>query len=207
MIIVKNSINLRGIVLTWTILTSTFFWTSTMRLLLKPEISSWRIFTVGGKGLMGEFWLPPLVVFIALFLFYLEGRGKLRPIYHILLICWHLAITGLFIYGSMQSNARISFGTWGVRLDLIWLVVPLAVFSILAIILVIQESRGQSLVVQLKWYRVDWKTLAIAVMLFPVALLFFRLGEGFNWLVKIAVIVTIIQWILIAEALGRPNSK
>ena len=39
----KKIINLRGIVLLWTVLITTFFWTSTMRLLLKPEISSWRI--------------------------------------------------------------------------------------------------------------------------------------------------------------------
>lgn len=178
-----------------------------MRLLLKPEISSWSIFNVGGKGLMGDFWLPPLIVLISLFLFYLEGRGKLRPIYHILLIGWHLAITGVFIYGSLQSNAKISFGTWGISLDFIWLVIPIALFSILAILLVIQEIRRQILIPTFKWKHIDWKTLVLAAVLFPVAFLFFRLGEGFNWLVKIAVIVTIIQWILLTESIGRPQSK
>jgi hypothetical protein len=176
-----------------------------MRLLLKPEISSWRIFNIGGKGAMGDFWFPPLIVLIALFLFYLEGRGRLRPIYHILLIGWHLTLTGVFIYGSLQSNAKISFGTWGISFDFIWLVVPLAAFLILAIILVIQENRGSLSIPIFKWSQIDWKTLGIAALLLPVAFIFFRFGEGFNWLVKIAVILTIIQWILLTEALGRPD--
>ncbi|MBN1363350.1 MAG: hypothetical protein JW976_00960 [Syntrophaceae bacterium] len=176
-----------------------------MRLLLKPEISSWRIFNVGGEGIIGDFWLPPLIVLIALFLFYLEGRGKFRPIYHILLIGRHLVITGVFIYSSMQSNAKISFGTWGISPDFIWLVVPLAAFSILAIILVIQEIRGHSLVPTFKWNQLDWKAFGVAAILFPVTFIFFRFGEGFNWLVKIAVVVTIIQWILLSEAVGRPD--
>jgi hypothetical protein len=178
-----------------------------MRLLLKPEISSWSIFSVGGKGLVGDFWLPPLIVLIALFLFYLEGRGKLRSIYHILLLSWHLVITSVFIYGSLQTNAKISFGTWGISLDFFWLVIPLATFSILAIILVIQESRGQISIPTFKWKHIDWKTLALSAILFPIAFLFFRLGDGFNWLVKIAVIVTIFQWILLTESIGRPQSK
>ncbi|KQC06888.1 MAG: hypothetical protein APR54_06650 [Candidatus Cloacimonas sp. SDB] len=60
----KKSNKLRSIVLAWTILTTTFFWTSTMRILLKPEISSWKIITFGGRGGMGEFWLLPAIVII-----------------------------------------------------------------------------------------------------------------------------------------------
>lgn len=73
---------LRSIVLTWTIITTTFFWTSSMRMIFKPEISSWRIFNLGGEGSVGDYWFPPLVVIFALFLFYLEGRGRHRSVYH-----------------------------------------------------------------------------------------------------------------------------
>lgn len=200
-------IGIRGIVLTWTILTTTFFWTSTMRILLKPEISSWSIFSVGGKGFMGEFWLPPLIVILALFMFYLEGRGRLRPLFHTLLLGWHLTITGAFIYGSLQTDSMISFGTWGISLSFIWLVFPLAIFSVLAIVMVIQEIRGRRSVPVHEWNRINWSAIAIAALLLPVALILFRLGTGFNWIVKLAVATTIIQWILLAEAVGRPELK
>lgn len=202
----ESIINLRGIVLTWTILTTTFFWTSTMRILLKPEISSWSIFNFGGKGFMGQFWLPPLIVLFALLMFYLEGRGKIRILYHIMLLGWQMLVTGVIVYGSLQTDAKISFGTWGVSMSFLWLVLPFILFLILAIILVIQELRGKYIIPEFEWFRINLKPFIIAILLFPVALMFFRLGEGFNWLIKIAVATTISQWIMLTETLGRPNA-
>ena len=176
-----------------------------MRMLLKPEISSWRLLGVGGRGVAGDFWLPPLIVLIALFIFYLEGRGRLRPLYHILLIGWHLTITGIFLYGSLRPNSIVSFRTWGIEFSFIWLVIPLAAFSILAIVLTHQEMRGHYPVPVFGWSRINWKTLGVAVLLLPIALIFFRMGTGFDLMVKIAVALTILQWILLTEALGRPH--
>ncbi|MBS4035357.1 MAG: hypothetical protein KGZ85_12880 [Ignavibacterium sp.] len=200
----SNKLNLRAVVLTWTILTTTFFWTSTMRILFKPEISSWSIFGLGGKGFIGDFWLLPLIILFALFIFYLEGRGRLRILYHILLIIWHLLITAGIVYGSFQSDANISFGTWGISFSFIWLVIPFVLFLLLAIALVILELSGKYKIPRFDWTKINWKPFLIALLLFPVALLFFRSGTGFNWLVKIAVASTIIQWILLTETFGRP---
>ncbi len=52
MTLLRNTVLLRPVV------TTTFFWTTTMRMVLKPEISQWQIFGVGGRGMEGEFWLP-----------------------------------------------------------------------------------------------------------------------------------------------------
>jgi len=197
---------LRSIVLVWTILTTTFFWTSTMRLIFKPEISSWKIITFAGRGGMGEFWLLPAIAIIAIFLFYLEGRGRLRSIYHILLIGWHLLITTIVVLGSIQSDTAITFGAWGITLDFVWLIAPFAIFLVLAFILVKHEIQAIIPVPVFKWGQINWKKLAAAVILLPVAYFLFQLGTGYNWIVKIAIIITIAQWILIAEALGRPNS-
>ncbi|KQC13999.1 MAG: hypothetical protein APR63_06565 [Desulfuromonas sp. SDB] len=176
-------------------------------MIFKPEISSWKIFNIGGKGFMGESWLPPLIVIFALFFFYLEGRGKFRLIYHILLISWHFTITGLFIYGSFSDDAIITFATWGISLSFILVVVPLAVFSIIAVISVIQEIRGCFLIPTFKWNQINWRILGFAAILFPVAFIFFQLGTGFNLMIKIAVMITIIQWILLIDGLGRPDSE
>ena len=203
----KRIINLRGIVLAWTILITTFFWTSTMRLLLKPEISSWRIMDFGGKGAMGQVWLLPLIVLIALFLFYIEGRGKLRLLYYILLISFHLSITTILVYGSIQSNSIVSFGAWGISISFYWLTLPFLFFSLLAILLVIQETRGYLHVPHFGWNQINLKKIGFVGILLPVALVFFSIGEGFNLIVKIAIIITIIQWILLTEGLGRPNQK
>lgn len=196
---------LRAPVLIWNVLTTTFFWTTTMRMLLKPEISGWGIFNFGGEGLTGDYWLPPLIVLFALLVFYLEGRGKFRSIYHIMIISWNLLITGAVAYGSFQSSTQVSFDTWGVNISMIWLLVPFILFLILTVALVVQETNGKYLIPCYNWSKINWKPLVMALLLFPVAFLFFRLGEGFNWYVKIAVGATIIQWILLTEVLGRPH--
>lgn len=203
MVLKLNS--LRTIILTWTLLTTTFFWTSTMRILFKPDISSWRIFELGGKGFVGEFWFPPLIAIIALFAFYLEGRGKYRLIFYFLLISWHILISGLVLYGSFSSDSVISFGTWGIALSMKWLVLPFKIFLVLAIFYVFQEYRIINSIPLYKWNEVNKKLIITAVLLFPVSFLFFHLGEGFNLMVKIAVVVTIIQWILLVETVGRPD--
>lgn len=196
--------NLRGIVLTWTVITSTFFWTSTMRIIFKPEISSWSIFWFSGKGFEGEFWLLPLLILFALSIFYLEGRGKVRQVYHTLLLLWHSLITGVIIYGSAQPETKISFGTWGLSVFLIWLVIPFVFFWAASALLVYKESKSSSHIPVYNWTTINLKPLVVALALSIIVLFFFSLGTGFNWLVKIAVGTTIVQWILLTEAFGKP---
>jgi hypothetical protein len=178
-----------------------------MRILLKPEISAWSIFNLGGKGFMGAFWLPPLIMLFALFLFYLEGRGRIRPLYHSMIISWQILISCVIIYGSFQPEAEISFGTWGITLSFIWLVIPFLLFLVLTAIHVIQEIKNPDNIPVYGWIRLNWHPLIIAILIFPFAYIFFRIGTGFNWLVKIAVGSTIIQWIMLTESLGRPYTK
>lgn len=198
---------LRSWVLTWTVLTTTFFWTTTMRMLFKPEISDWSLFSVGGKGLSGSFWLPPLVALLAVGLFYLEGRGKWRTLYHAGLISWQLALTALIAYGSWDGTGHISFGTWGITLDFYWLLLPVVIFVLLAVLLVSKERKSPASVPQHPWTSWNRRPFLLALLLLPSIILFFRLGTGFNWQVKLAVGACIVQWILLTEAVGRPYAS
>ncbi len=197
---------LRNIVSIWMVLTTTFLWTSTMRVLFKPEISSWAVFGIGGKGFEGDFWLLVIAVIMALFGFYIYGRGRCRTLYHVLLVIWNLVITGLVIYGTIQSDSKINFDTWGIEMSFVWLVLPFALFLVLSVFHVIGERKADHLPIS-SWGEIDWQALIIAVLLIIPALIFFRLGQGFNWQVKIAVASTIIQWIMLVEALRYPFDK
>ncbi|MBT8324556.1 MAG: hypothetical protein KJO96_04590 [Winogradskyella sp.] len=198
--------NLRTIVLIWTILTTTFFWTTTMRLFFKPEISTWGIFNLGGTGLSGDFWFPPLICLLALVGFYIEGRGKLRSLVYIMLISWNLLITGAIAYGSSQPDAEATFAAWGITISFLWLLLPFVLFLFIAVVFVVQEIKDRILIPRYNWSKIRRKPLIIALLLFPVAILFFQLGTGLNWLIKIAIVATIIQWILLTEAVGRPSN-
>jgi hypothetical protein len=206
----KNRFDLRSIVMTWTLITSTFTWTPTMRLLLKPEISNWNIFSVGGSGGSGQFWVLPLLATALLCLFYIEGRGRLRWLFHGLLLAWHLPVTLAFVYGSIWVGTGASFqgAMWGIDVPFAWLAPPFALFATLAIILVIRETRGTLPVQVFHWKQISWSKLGLATLLLPIAFAFFRMGEGFDTMVKIATVATILQWILLAEALGhRPGTS
>jgi hypothetical protein len=201
-------LDLRGVVLAWTILTTTFAWTPTMRLLLKPEISHWSIFGLGGSGGSGPFWVLPVVAGFALLLFYVEGRGRLRPLFHGLLLIWHIPLAATVIYWSLQRGTEAEFmgAAWGVTIPFPLLAVPFAFFAFLALVLVVRESRGALPVPVSPWGQVHWGKVAVAGLLLPVAAVFFRLGDGFDIMVKIAIAATVLQWILLAEALGRQQN-
>jgi len=207
---IKLRFDLRSIVMAWTLITSTFIWTPTMRLLLKPEISQWKIFGVGGSGGSGLFWLLPLLATVILCLFYIEGRGRLRWLFHGLLLAWHLPITLAFVCGSIWGGAGTSFqgAMWGINVPFAWLAPPFALFATLAVVLVIRETRGTLSVQVFHWKEVSWRNLGLATLLLPIAFAFFRMGEGFDTMVKIATVATIFQWIFLAEGLGhRPRSR
>ena len=178
-----------------------------MRLFMKPEISDWSMFDFKGRGLNGDYWFPIVIVLYALFMFFLEGRGKLRSLFHVSLIVWHLGLTLAVTFGSMQQNADITFGAWGVSLSLKWLIAPLALFTVLAIMYVIAERRKRIKIVVSAWNQVNWKTLVLILGLFPISYFLFHFGHGFNFLVKLAIVINIIQWILLSEALGRQESE
>ena len=198
-------LTLRDVVLTWTLLTTTFSWTSSMRMLMKPEISSWQIFAVGGEGASGQFWLPPLVAVVALLAFYVEGRGRYRPLFHTWLIAWHAGLTALAVLGSVHADTEISFGTWGIHFAVGWLAAPFAVFLCLAVVMVAREVRGG--VPVYPWHAINWRVLGVATLLFVPAFVLFRVGEGFDGFVKLAVATAILQWVLFVEALGRPRRR
>ena len=123
------------------------------------------------------------------------------------MISLHLSLTAILIYGSTKSDSTATFGAWGIKISFLWLSLPFIIFSLLAIFLVIQETRGYVKVPQYGWNKINLKKIGFVVILLPVALVFFSIGEGFNLIVKIAIIITIIQWILLTEGLGRPNQK
>jgi hypothetical protein len=203
----RQKAGLREVVLTWTALITTFFWTSLLRVILKPEISSWRILNIGGKGIEGNFWFLPLVVLLVLFIFYLEGRGKLRVLFYILYFVMHLVFAAVIVYSGLQEGSEISFRTWGITLPIIWLVVPFVIFLILSVVWMIRELEGKLSVPEQDWNKVDRKTILFAAVLFPFAIFFFSIGKGFDLFVKLAIITTLLQWLLLTESLGRRSRR
>ena len=205
----RPRLDIRGPVLAWTIFTTTFLWTPTMRLLYKPEISHWNLFGLSGTGRTGAFLVFPGLVILALTLFYLGGRSRFRPLFYGLLLAWHVGMTLALLITAFGIGLDTNFigAAWGFKIRLWVLAIPFGLFAIGAIIWVWQEARGKLEVVTKCWHDVAWSRLLIVAIFVPLVALAFRLGDGYGILVKVAIVITIIQWILLAEALGGSAKK
>lgn len=200
-----RGLDLRGVVMGWTLFTTTFTWTPTMRMFLKPEVSNWSLFGLSGSGREGAYWVFPVAACAALLLFYLEGRGRLRPLVWVLLLAWHLPVTAAFAYGAAAAGpeARFVGAAWGWEVPLWILSMPFLLFSGLVVLRITQEARGASTVPVAGWLDLDWWALVGALLLLPVAVLFFALGgSGYDGLVRTAIAATVVQWILLGVGLN-----
>lgn len=205
-----NLLWLPGVVLAWTAFTTTFLWTVTTRGLFRPEISTWSVMGWGGGGREEGFWAFPTLAALALLLFYLEGRGRLRPLFHALLLSWHLAVTGIVLGGTLAAGDGAYFegAMWGVRVPLAVLALPFAGFAALTVWWIAREVGGRSRTPTAAWGQIDRRALAIALLLLPAAALSFALGEGFDGPTKLATGLVVVQWILLTRALShRPSGS
>lgn len=200
----------RGIVSAWTLFTSVFVWTPTMRMLLKPEVSQWKVGSFQGIGRSGLWWLFPLAALLILLFFYLEGRGRFRPLVHALLLAWHLPLTAAIVYWAISggTDAHFEGAGWGARIPLVVVAIPFTAGSILAVAWVVLERSGSLHVPVWPWSDIGRGRILVALALFPLAIAFYRWGEGFDWRTRVAIATSILQWILLAGGLqSHPASR
>ena len=57
------------------------------------------------------------------------------------------------------------------------------------------------------WSAIHWPTLGLALLLLPVAAVLFQRGEGIGWTTRFATAATILQWILLTQALSNRPPK
>lgn len=200
---------LGGVVMAWTVLTTTFLWTPTMRGLFRPDISSWSVMGFEGSGRGDSFWLFPALAAGALLVFYLYGRNRLRTLLHALLMAWHGLLVFIVVAGILQEGGGGLFqgAMWGVSVSLIALAVPLVGFLALTVIWITRERRSKRAPDVRSWGAVDLRALAFGLLLLPVAIVLFRIGEGIDWPTRLATAASIVQWILFTEALSNPEPR
>lgn len=192
----------------WTVFTTAFLWTATMRGLLRPEISSWAVIGLSGSGRSGSFWVFPSLAIVALAGFYLYGRRRCRPAVHALVAAWHGLLALVVASGIAQQGAVASFegATWGVELPLWVLAAPVVGGFAAATAWVIADRRAGDRRVQ-AWGAIDRRALVLAILLLPVVVLLFSAGSGFDWLTRLATAATILQWVLLVQAVSHAEPE
>lgn len=168
-----------------------------------PELANWKAGPLEGAGRSDFWWAFPLAALLALFAFYLQSRGRLRPVFHALLLGWHLALAGLFCAAVVDHglNATFQGKAWGVEIPLVLLVLPFLLGAALAVVWAVGEARGTLTVQRRSWRAVNWRLLGIGLLLFIPAIAFYRFGEGFDLWVRLGIVTSVVQWILPVQGL------
>lgn len=193
---------LEAVVVAWTVFTTAFLWTATMRGLFRPDISTWSVLGLSGTGRGGSFWVFPALAMAALVVFYLYGR-RLRSTVHGFVLVWH-GLLVLMVAPALLRAEPASFegATWGVQLPLWILVVPV-VGGFVATGAWVLADRGAADAVARPWGAIDGRALALAVALLPVAAALFAVGDGVDWPTRGATAAAILQWVLLAQAVSH----
>jgi hypothetical protein len=193
----------------WTVFTTTFLWTPTMRGFLRPDVSMWSIMGLSGSGREGSFWMFPTLAVLALACFYLDGRGRARTLVHAFLVVWHALLAWIVFQGTIRTGGTGYFegAMWGVRVPLWILTVPFAAACCLTVVVVVLEQRGRRVVPRRRWTAINRRDLVLAVLLLPVAAAFFWSGEGIDWPTRLGTAATIVQWILLTQALATSGNE
>lgn len=98
-------------------------------------------------------------------------------------------------------------GAWGVRIPLFIVSIPFIAGSILAITWVAMERMGSLRVMVSEWSDVRRGPIIVALVLFPLAIIFYVWGGAFDWRVRLAIAISVLQWILLAGGLQDQPSE
>lgn len=190
-----------GPVMFWTVLTTVFAWLPLVRIIGRPEGYQWSIGGLSGRGTDGAYWIFILLTLYALILLFTAYRGP-RSLFYTMLIVWHLAVTAVVVTGTVFGGWDASIQGQGLRWILpLWiLAIPCCAFAVLGIAWTVLDSRGGGAGEPAAWTRTNSGRLGASLLLLVGALVLFRAGTNYNWVTAMAIIATVLHWILLAES-------
>ena len=191
-----------GVVMAWTIFTTVFVWLPIVRALARPQGYEWGLFGLRGVGLGRSFWIFPLLALYAALLFG-HAWWRHRGLFRALLLVWHLGWTVLLTRGMLSQGLAATWQGqgWGFSVPVWIATVVYAGFALYVARWTYLDWRAEEGDPAPRWTAKNTRRLVVALTLLPVVVVLFRLGNDYNWVTALAILVTIIQWITFAEAL------
>lgn len=110
-------------ILFWTAAFFMLFWLIFVRTFMDGPSYEWQVLPgVGGQGLSGDAWLPPLLVMFGLVILLLGKSGARQP-FHWLLLAWHVPVAAGATYLAYQYGEQLRFrgDTLGIDISMAWL--------------------------------------------------------------------------------------
>lgn len=202
----KNSISttqvkLFNMTIIWSMITSLFTWLPLVRIIGRPSEYYWGVFNMSGEGIDGPFWIFVIGATYVVLLFYAAFRVKLRKYTYVMIIFWNVFVLFLILYGVLLSKDNTVQGQ-GLHWEFpIWiLIIPALLFTAFAVLWVIKESRNGIHFAITSWKMQNSVKLLISLTLLVLAIFLFSMGDNYNWITSIAIICTVVHWIILVES-------
>ena len=195
---------LRGL-LAWTAVTTLMFWLPTIRGPFDGSTYSWGLASFRGTGVRGDYWYPLLGVGFALTLQVLGWR-RARPPFHYLLVGWHLLLLAAVIDAVLTDPAGFRFqgDSLGIDISLVWIGPALfGIPALLALRWAWTDLRTGHTAVVPPWGPRNTRWTVALLLLLPLQFGLLRSGAPGSAMDAVGVLLTIVQWLLIGQAL-RP---
>lgn len=198
------------VLLFWTSLTTLAFWLPLVRGAFDGDSYHWALgSTISGSGMQGSYWVLVVGSSFALIVIFLGWRGARAP-FRWLLLAWHvfLGVGSLYLAATQPEPFVFRGDTLGISLPLTWLA-PLLCggFAFAAMYWVWRDFGNEERRIVTPWGRSNTLWLLALGLLLPLQFMFLRLGEPHSLMDQVGVIITIGQWMLVADALSSGSKN
>ena len=195
-----NNPRLLKLVMFWTTATTVLAWLPLVRIIGRPEGYTWRVLGLSGAGTAGPYWIFIASTLYVVTLLYTLQRGP-RVVSHPMLLLWHFAASGFVVAGTLRGGADATLQGQGLHFQIpLWMLsTPFVLFTAIVIRWMILDIRSGALALA-RWSWTNSYRLVESLLLLGVALILFRAGTNYNWVTAVAIITTIVHWIMLARS-------
>lgn len=202
----KRQAFLFNISIIWILIISLFTWLPLVRIIGRPDEYYWGVFGMSGEGANGPYWIFIIGIILVLSLFVSVFRLKQRFFAYLFVLLWNLVVLYLTFYSVYLSDGTSIQGQ-GLHWEFtLWILsIPALLFTITSIIWIIMERKNGIHFKIIPWNKKNSIYLIISLVLLVIAIILFNTGDNYNWITSVAIITTIIHWIILIEAVKPVN--
>ena len=191
-----------------------WLWWVPMRCMMDGNVFQWGnsfgFASLRGNGMMGDFPILVLLSSYIISMIFLGWRGARLP-FHIMLVVWCVVEFATATVSAIQNPDAYRFRGDSFGIDISLALVGPTIWALLLTISVIWVITNcvskQNEKKTPRWNRTNSTILIVAALFLPVQFLLFQSGEQHGLTDRIALILTIIQWILINFAMMPWNGR
>lgn len=195
---------LYGALMLGTVITAIFAWLPLVRIVGRADGYEWGVLGLSGSGTDGPFWVFIVATLYVVAMLFTLVRGP-RRLSYLLVVPWHLLVTGIVLAGVVQGGADATIQGQGLRWEIpLWvLVLPFGALAGVAVAWVWGDRRTGATPVAPPWSSRNTAWLAASGGLLVVALVLFRAGTNYDLVTAAAIIATIAHWIALVRSFGN----